>query len=115
MSNCEIEELRRKQEREVALKCADRVAQRYQGKPCMRTAIHSCLSQEGTPFENMFFDKLCMEKAFTSSESKLSACAGSALCTKLTFSKNTIIQGVPKKGIDKKLSVVAAHECFKKT
>ena len=29
MSNCEIEELRRKQEREVALKCANRVAQRY--------------------------------------------------------------------------------------
>ena len=29
MSNCEIEELRRKQETEVALKCANRVAQRY--------------------------------------------------------------------------------------
>ena len=71
MSNCEIEELRRKQERGVALKCANRVAQRYQGKPCMGTAIHSYVPQEGTPFENMFFDKLYMEKcyeAFTSSE-----------------------------------------------
>ena len=82
MSDCEIEELKRKQEREVALKCANRVAQRYQGKPCMGTAIHSCVPQEGTPFENMFFDKLYMEKcheAFTSSElKKLSACACSA-------------------------------------
>ena len=39
-SDCESEELRRKQEREVALKCANRVAQRYQGKPSMRTDIH---------------------------------------------------------------------------
>ena len=81
MSDCEIEELRRKQEREVALKGTNRVAQRYQGKRCMGTAIHSCVPQEGTPFENMFFDKLYMEKgheAFTSSELKLSACAGSA-------------------------------------
>ena len=55
MSDCEIEELRRKQEREVALKCTNLVAQRYQRKPCMGTAIHSCVPQGGTPFENIVF------------------------------------------------------------
>ena len=61
MSNCEIEELRRKQETEVALKCANPVAQRYQGKPSLGAAIHSYVPKEGTPFENMLFDKLYME------------------------------------------------------
>ena len=81
MSGVELEELKKKQEENVALRCAKEVAHRYQGKPLMGTSIHSNVPQNDNPFCHMFFDKKFMEKchdAYNSSEAKLSSCAGSA-------------------------------------
>ena len=62
MSGVELEELKKKQEENVALRCAKEVAHRYQGKPCMGTSIHSNVPQNDNPFCHMFFDKKFMEK-----------------------------------------------------
>ena len=81
MSGVELEELKKKQEENVALRCAKEVSHRYQGKPCVGTSIHSNVPQNDNPFCHMFFDKKIMEKchdAYNSSEAKLSSCAGSA-------------------------------------
>ena len=80
MSETELEELKRNQEEEVALRCAIEVSSRYQNKPCMGTALHSCVPcEEEKTFGKFFFDKEYMEKCHDAmSEKKLANCAGSA-------------------------------------
>ena len=80
MSETELEELKRNQEEEVALRCAIEVSNRYQNKPCMGTALHSCVPcEEEKTFGKFFFDKEYMEKCHDAmSEKKLANCARSA-------------------------------------
>ena len=80
MSETELEELKRNQEEEVALRCAIEVSNRYQNKPCMGTALHSCVPcEEEKTFGKFFFDKEYMEKCHDAmSQKKLANCAGSA-------------------------------------
>ena len=63
MSETELEELKRNEEEEVALRCAIEVSNRYQNKPCIGTALHSCVPcEEEKTFGKFFFDKEYMEK-----------------------------------------------------
>lgn len=75
MTQKEIEEQEKIQEKEAAQVCAEKVAERYQGTRCMHTCIHSKTPDNLQFFFDEKYLKLCHESS--KSKLKLLTCAGS--------------------------------------
>lgn len=79
LSKDELKKAKEKKMENAAIECAKQVSQRFSGKTCMGTSIHSRLPslQRHLTF---FFDEEYMQKCCTnaSSASNLELCAGSA-------------------------------------